>query len=338
VSLRGLTPPARKITSRRSCRLQLEPLEDRLTPSLSLNFIPIAHVAVNPQPLPPGEGTAINVPAVYLEEMPLVTNPIPGVSMQHDHIVGFLSKQITLPASTAGTPSQTWNLEESYNLMLNATTTVTQADPFSGEEGVTASFGLAGTIAATLHLQGSAQQTAGPSATPTLFLTGPMTETGTFVGALSASDPATGLHKLAGTMKWSNITLERGTSSDPALFNWFQHVRGNSQVNMQEVIPPSGATIASFWEQGEVIVSFLEGNPDAPIILGSVDATITSWGSVTDNVLAPTGPFAFPEVDTGASQYTDSLMETITMPDGSKQTLAQTSQDSGTFIIAVLVG
>src|SRR5262249_5954330 len=146
-----LTPPARKITRRRSCRLQLEPLEDRLTPSLSLKFIPIAHVAVNPQPLPPGNN---HVPAVYLQEMPPVTSPVPGVSTQHDHIVGFLSKQITLPASTAGTPSQTWNLEASCNLILNATTTVTQADPFSGQEGVTASFGLAGTIAATLQLQG----------------------------------------------------------------------------------------------------------------------------------------------------------------------------------------
>src|SRR5712692_11908469 len=50
-SNRALTLPALK-KPRPSCRLQLEPLEDRLTPS-GLDFVPIAHVAVNPQPLPP---------------------------------------------------------------------------------------------------------------------------------------------------------------------------------------------------------------------------------------------------------------------------------------------
>jgi hypothetical protein len=333
----GVCPKTR--TNRNaSSLLQLEPLEDRLTPSLSLNFIAIAHVAVNPQPLPPGNGTSINVPAVYLEEMPLVTNAIPGVSTQHDHIVGFLSKQITIPASTAGTPAQTATIEATYNLTLNEIMTVTRADPFSGQEGVTASYDLAGTIAESLQLQGQGQQPPGPGATPVFFLNGSMTETGTLVGSLTAPDPTTGTRKLIGRTKYSNITLERGTSSDPSLFNWFQQVRDNSQVDLQEVIQPSGATMASFWEQGEVIVTFLDGNPDAPIILGAINATLTTWGSVTDNALLPPEPFGFPEVDTGTTQYTDSIMENIMMPDGSMQTVTQTSQDSGTFIIAILVG
>src|SRR5262245_57320071 len=78
-----------------SYRPQLEPLEDRLTPS-GLVFFPIAHVAVNPQPLPPGGpggGNEISFPGVYLEEVPLVTNPIIGVSTQTEHLAGFLTKQ-----------------------------------------------------------------------------------------------------------------------------------------------------------------------------------------------------------------------------------------------------
>jgi hypothetical protein len=117
----------------------------------------------------------------------------------------------------------------------------------------------------------------------------------------------------------------------------------------------------------EVVVSFLEGEPDQPIVTGqvmgssftqtdqatvcfmpapspvlppgpcvTVDAAISTAGTLTD-VLIPATALT-PEVDTGTVQYTDSLMETILMPDGSTQTVTQTSQDSGTFIIAVLVG
>jgi len=45
--------PADGAYRKTSFRPQLELLEDRLTPSFSLNLIPVAHVAVNPQPLPP---------------------------------------------------------------------------------------------------------------------------------------------------------------------------------------------------------------------------------------------------------------------------------------------
>lgn len=174
---------------------------------------------------------------------------------------------------------------------------------------------------------------------PTSFLNGTMAETGTLNGALGLPDPATRTRKLIGRTKYSNITLERGTTSDSSLFNWFQQVRGTSQVNLQEVIPSTGATLAaSFWEQGEVLVTFLAGNPDQPIILGTIDATFTTAGSATLNVLIPPGPPIFPDIYTGTTQYTDSVTETIMMPDGSTQTLTQDSLDSGTFIIAILIG
>jgi hypothetical protein len=323
-----------KLTGAKSCfRPQLEKLEDRLTPA-GLNFIPVAHVAVNPQPLPPGGGAEITFPGVYLEEVPLVTNPIPGVSSQTENLVGVLSKQIAIQpgATDRGNPGP-WFLEAFYNLTVNDTVTVTPPDPASGQEGVSASFSMTGALSEILIPPG-------PAIMPTTFLNGTMTETGTLDGALSPSDPTSGTRKLIGRTKYSNINLERGTVLTPGLANWYQQVQGNSQVNLEELVPPASATVttASFWEQGEVLINFLAGNPDSPVVLGTIDATFIAGGSAMLNVFYPPGPPNFHEIDAGTTQYTDSLTETMMMSDGSMQTLTQDSLDNGTFIIAILIG
>src|SRR5260370_126256 len=132
--LRGLTPPAQRSRARRSCRLQVEPLEDRLTPS-GLDFFPVAHVAVNPQPLPP---------SAIVEFDPLPTFRKAGG--EQIKIAGVLSKEITIPPATAGTAGQTWSLEVFYDLTANETVTIMPPDPFSGQESLSATYSLAGAM------------------------------------------------------------------------------------------------------------------------------------------------------------------------------------------------
>jgi hypothetical protein len=140
-ALRARTLP----TSRRrktSCWPQLEALEDRLTSAAFWEFAPVAHVAVNPQPLPP---------SALIEFNPLMNlgSATPGTSTQQEQIVGTLSKQITIPAATAGTPGQMWNLDVVYNLTGTATGTYVPPSPTAaGSDNVT--FRLAGTVDETL--------------------------------------------------------------------------------------------------------------------------------------------------------------------------------------------
>jgi len=79
-------------------------------------------------------------------------------------------------------------------------------------------------------------------------------------------------------------------------------------------------------------------HPPNPCI--TVNATFNTWGSVTtipQGVLNIQPSGALGSVDSGTTQYTDSLTETILMPDGSTVTFAENSQDNGTFIIAILI-
>src|SRR5260370_36116727 len=123
--LRSLTLPARQRTSSRSCRPQLEPLEDRLTPARTfLNFAPLGHVAVNPQPLPPGI-------QIEIDPYKNMNFPTVGMSTQQEHIAAFLSKQINLlPATPTSSPSDPWFLQVFYSLDATVTENSILPTPF----------------------------------------------------------------------------------------------------------------------------------------------------------------------------------------------------------------
>jgi hypothetical protein len=121
----------------------LESLEDRLTPSISLSFFPIADVAVNPQPLPPG-----SPPQVRVEFDPLLSGSIGSneIVVTKDGDFGVLSKVITLPAPAAGVPGQTWSLETFYHLTTSATLEVVAPNASGfGDGSVRGFFKVAGT-------------------------------------------------------------------------------------------------------------------------------------------------------------------------------------------------
>jgi hypothetical protein len=325
--LRGLTPPAQGRGARRSCRPQLEPLEDRLTPS-GLDFFPVAHVAVNQQPLASEQSLP---PSALVEFDPLLSG---GSMVQTDwtytkHIVGVLSKQITMPPGTAGTPGQTWSLEVFYNLTDNEAGNFIPPSPFAAGS-VNATYSLTGTMAEILIPQG-------PTTLPTWTYTKSMAEYGTLNGALSPADPSTAIVQLTGQSAFLEFTFGLVFTSKTS---WSQQDQNNSQGNLMEILPPGGGSqLASFWQQDQVtecLMQITPFHPPSPCI--TIDAVFTTWGSVTEKVLNPPGPTTFPAVDIGTTQYTDQLAETIMMPDGSMQTLTQNSQDNGTFIIAILIG
>jgi len=307
-------------------------LEDRQTPSVSLNFFPVAHVAVNPQPLPPGESLP---PSALVEFDPTVVG-IPALDAGSKEpltfrLSGALSKAITIPPTTAGTPGQTWSLEAFYDLTANETVTNLPPDPFTGQEGVSDTFSLTGTIAEILS-------PVAPTTGATWVFNGTMSEQGTFMSAVSPPDPATGMQQLTGEWKYSNLTLERGLAPNTGLFSWIEQIHSGSIGSLVETLTPgtsstSPSATATFWQQDqatECLMQVIPFHPPQPCI--TIDAVFTTWGSVTDKVLIPPGPAVFPEVDTGTTQYTDQLAETILMPDGSTQTLAQTSMDMGSFV------
>src|SRR5262245_1657026 len=97
-----------------SFRPQLEPLEDRLTPA-GLNFLPSTHIAVNPQPLPPGQ----TLPPSVLVELDSLVPPALDANDKgfiSIHFSGIKSDKVTV-ISPSGTLQQ-WFVKTLYDLEI----------------------------------------------------------------------------------------------------------------------------------------------------------------------------------------------------------------------------
>jgi hypothetical protein len=321
---RALTLPALR-KPRSSFRPQLEPLEDRLTPSF-MQFTPIAHVAVNMQPLPPGIG-------VEFDPYKNFTFPTAGMGIEQDHITGFLSKQIGMPGVTGAC----WILQAFYS--ANATVTETDVLPSPFAPGlISDTFSLTGTETVSLI-------PVAPTTGPTWLFHGTFTETGTFDAGVSAPDPTTGMSGITGEWQFTNVTLERGIASNSPFNSWQEQIQGSSMGNVVEVAflagtpgqpVVTGPINATFWQQDqatECLMQVIPFHPPGPCI--TVNAAFETWGNVNWMNNALTTAVNSPNLVTGSEQYTDSLMETIMMPDSSMQTVMQTAIDTGTVAIVI---
>src|SRR5262249_54291493 len=209
-----------------SFRPQLELLEDRLTPSFSLGFFPIAHVAVNPQPLPP-----LPVPpsvAIELDSMPNLPSLTAGTSMQQDHIAGFLSKQFMFqPAASTTSAPDPWFLQVSCSLNVSETATVVL--PTASNAGsFWASFSIAGMWRASLV------PVAPTTGTSWLINNAKINENGSIWGALNMSSATV---PTMDTFMWTTQISENGTETPLMLPNAFPagpiQMPWNFQTNIQ---------------------------------------------------------------------------------------------------------
>src|SRR5262249_44000732 len=235
---------ARSPSSRRSCRLQVEALEDRLTPSLSLSFFPIAHVSVNPQPLPPGSGNEVMFPGVYLEEVPLVGTPVPGVTTEHETLTGVLSKQVLLQTDPSASPSL-WSLELFYSEKVSATENFVPPSAFNAGS-FAATFSMTGSVAAVLTSANPLQ--------PTFRMTLKLVET----GGVSWTQPGTPPTRTA-HLAWPPPTPDNGPET-----HFFPP--GSTTIPPGPSLTPMTFLANTGSVGNEVIVSFEEGDPDRPLI------------------------------------------------------------------------
>jgi hypothetical protein len=329
--------PPRRTAVRQTCRLELEPLEDRLTPCFHSCTFPIAHVVVNPQPLPPSV-------AIEIDSMPNLPALTAGTSSQQEHIAGFLSKQITFQpaASTTSAPDPTnppWLLHVSYSLNVSETANVVLPTALNGGS-LWASFSIFGTWRAILV------PVAPTTGTTWLINNATIKEQGSIWGALnmpSATAPA------VDTFMWTTQISENGTETPLMVPTGLPtgpiQMPVNFQANIQSSgmvmeIPPEpimpAPTAASFWQQDQLTESFngTGGIAVQPSIM--IAATFNAAGSVTENQLIPQIAFIPVVVDTGSVQYTESITLTITMPDG-MQTATESSQNIGMFGVILIV-
>jgi hypothetical protein len=315
------------------CRLQLEQLEDRLTPSV--NFFPLAHLAINPAPLP----------LLALVEFDPLPKLDPANPVFFDNLVtGVHYQKVNLLVQIGNTSSpQAWTLETIFSLVASGTESLVPPNPLN-----------AGSYSATFSIAGSVTEILAPVA-PTTGATwvfnDTVTEDGNLNGVISPPDPATGISQLSST--FTQTGMETGTWIDVGVPVFSApdarkyHAVFQSAGNLMQIVPPNGVpTTASFMQQDVVTACYMPVTspllPPGPCI--TISAVINSAGSVTDNVFDPSLDLGTGsginrlQVDTGMTQYTDSLTETITFADGSVRFFTESSQNSGIFIIAILVG
>jgi hypothetical protein len=324
---RALTLPALR-KPRPSCRLQLEPLEDRLTPSV--DFIPITHVALNPTPLPPILLVDFNAQPSFGHE---------GSDSWVQHVVGAEFQTLNLLAPIGATSSaQPWTLETIYSMVASGTENLVPPGALNAGS-YSATFNLAGTVTEILA-------PVNPTTGATWVFNGTISQQGSISGALNIPSP---IAPAVDTLMWSSQSTENGTFVQftfGTVFTtqvpWQEQSQNNSQGSVMELVSPAaGLTLsATFMQQDVVTACFMPAPspflPPGPCI--TVNAMFNAVGAI--NFVPESGqPLGF--LDNGGSGttlYTDSLTENIMFADGSVRFFTENSQNSGIFIIAILVG
>jgi hypothetical protein len=290
----------------------------------------VAHVAINPAPLPP---TVL----VEFDPLPNLAATTAGMSMQQEHLTGALSKLITFPSGSLQASGSTYTLEAFYSLDASVTENVVPPSPFAAGSYM-AMFSTAGTLSEILA-------PVAPTTGVTWILNGAISEHGNMSGALNMPSPS------APGVLMVNFTTQAsfGGTATPWVLHAAIMPSWNFQANIQSSgklveIPPGPSLMpapstATFTEQDVVTACFMPPpspfHPPGPCI--TIDATTNTWGSVTESMLTA-ATASTPEVDTGMTQYADSLTENIMFGDGSVRGVTESSQDLGIFIIAILVG
>jgi hypothetical protein len=299
----------------------VEPLENRLVLS-ALSFVPIAHVAVNPQPLPPlaqVEFIPIGFPALDASSKDAARLTLKG-AFEHSALV-----------SVGTHPPQPCIVDAIYSLSGSVTPNLIPPGP-SQAGTFSASFSLTGTVGVLIAFESGS-----PSA-PIWVFSGTVREQGTESGTIT-SPTAAANSQLTGQWQFTEVTLERGVSSNAPFSSWFSQVQtGSTGTFVETFIPPGPQQMPTasmtFAQQDQFMQTLIPPGPTniPPGPATFVDGTFNASGTMTDTVLAAQTA-TMPEVDTGTVQFTDQLTETIIPPgpQQSPQTLMQNAQVTGSF-------
>jgi hypothetical protein len=310
---------------RRSRRFEIERLEDRLAPA-GLDFVPIAAVSVNPQPLPPSALVEFD-PLLQMSTIPATAQSIKSPIHVQGHFAE--SGQITEPAAAAAPIS--WSLEVFYTLAGQASENLLPQGPTGQQSTIKASYKAAGQMVTALTIEGAG------GTQQTLQIDG-ITVQGSLDGTIPPTDPVVKKHVM--NVKYENITVVTGVTFSPSFGSWLRQTRSDSSGTVVETEQPAtvggtGVSLAASFSQRDGITTCLMpltpiGHPPNPCY--QIDGVWSAAGSVTENLVSP-GP---PVVLAGPVQYEGGISETITSPStaaggGVTQSLTQDSMNNGNY-------
>jgi hypothetical protein len=278
--------------------LELEPLEVRLTPALSLNFFhPRALVAVNPQPLPPSALVLFDPQPVPLQ------SPGPATGTTPVHLEGH-----DLVAATGPTA-----LDYAFN--LDGLVTEQPPGPDAAPGAYDATFNLAGTVTETLAARGSP----GPWQINTTVAVA-----GFLSGTVKHPQPANNDYTVV-DFTFRQITVEHQDQHNLPGDEWDAQTDTTTSGSGTETLhPPSpatppGAVAGSFARQDQfhqvltaVAVPPGEHPPNPCVIDGTYVGTMSLGGH-----LIPPGPTPDPPAPCrliGISREAGQLTQTTTFP------------------------
>jgi len=309
--------------SRRRAFAHVESLEDRLVLS-ALSFVPISHVAVNPQPLPP---------LAQVEFNPVGFPRLDAASKDPTRIdLKGIYRNSLLVSVDPTHPPQPCIVDAIYSLSGSVTPNFIPPGPAQAGT-LSASFGLTGTVEVLVSfLSGNPDK-------PFWIFTGTVREQGIESGTIS-SPTASANAQLTGQWQYTEVTLERGVSSNAPLSSWLSQVQTSSTGTFVETFVPPGpqqmpAASAVFTQQDQFMQTLIPPGPPTipPGPSTLINGTFNASGTMTDTVLVAQTATT-PQVDAGTVQYTDQLTETIIPPGptNAPQTVMEDSQNLAAFV------
>jgi hypothetical protein len=292
-------------------------MESRITPIIGIlvgHPVPIAHVAVNPQPLPPGALLQFDpLPDVNSIQLGPIGQP-PGPNPNPIQVQGTLLEFVN-PSGTGGGGAGLFTAN--YSLQETVNESLTLPGPGLGQSGaLLATINFTGQWQGVIELPGQAIWSASATFAGQGMVSGPLhvPPAGTtaidimsFVTHMTMTETERPLSPLGGIMSktvgWlSQTTLDSAGSfrvtayppGPPTYPPGPQNIPLAQQDQVSEILHPPGTStspvqIAAVYNTNgdEVLAAFLSGSPTAPLVVGG---TTQCHDQLNETITFPPGP------------------------------------------------
>jgi hypothetical protein len=316
--------------------LRLEALEDRVTPIIGIlvgHPVPLVHVAVNPQPLPP---------SAYIDFAPVPDGSSlllqgPGTSQGSVQVQGTVLQSIIPSGTSGGTGGSSLGrglFAATYSLQGTGSESLTLSGTGSGQSGsLLGTLMLNGQWGGTIQLPGQLAWAFSTTFSELMTLTGSVNEASiggpivvgeSWMGQVTATQSVRPLNPLGGDMTWtaqdtivqqgvlqiqSNGALGSATMPTPASVMFAEHDQIDETLHPPgpPTSPPPPITIAAVYDTAgnEVLAAFETGSPSAPIVIGGL-------ANVTDHL---SETITYPPPAAGGPGMTQTLNEAVDYSD-----------------------